>query len=82
MLLPNFPDHDIERGMKGKTVSASKIFFYWIQIGFAHTATIGTLNDGNIELSSKKWVSYGCQILHEIIICIKNYFIKKQLFFD
>ena len=74
VILPNFHDHDIRIGMKGKAVNASKILLYWIHISFAHNVTIGTLTDGNMELGSKKWVCYECQIFDKIIICIKLFY--------
>ena len=49
-------------------------FLLNLETGFAHSSTRGSLADDNMELRSGNmgW----CQIFHEIIICIKNFFIS------
>ena len=78
----NFHNHD-KSWHERKNSRCLQNIFYWIQSGFTHNLTIGALIDGYMELGSKKWVSCGCRIFHEIIICIKKtvLFQKSRLFF-
>ena len=47
--------------------------------GFVHISKTGSLTNGNTDLGSRNWVvSWRCQIVLEIIICIKNFFISKK----
>ena len=59
-----FYDHDTKVSIKTKQPH----IFSWIHGSFAHIPTTGTLTNGNVELSSRKWVSYGCHIFYERII--------------
>ena len=68
-------------GMNRKTIPPG-YFVLNSDTNFAHISTTRSLTDGKMNLGSgNNSVSWWCQIFHEILICIKNFFIsKRQLF--